>query len=217
MVRHYHGAHPVVPPFTGYPICASIADSDLLTPSSKVPTSRRICHPNSGAFTQTCCSTYGPSSGAIPPTRIRLPPTWTRIRPGVLGPATSPAGHALTNSIRSRSQHNKDDTQTHRVPSQDTPRNHRPPQTTTQPAGHSTTRIWRSERTTLPKPPRHQHPGGTTHMRRAFLTCRSLRTKSAARPTQMGLTRLGRSPPKPAAPYGPGLSTARTPTQTVMI
>ena len=32
-----------------------------------------------------------------------------------------------------------------------------------------------------------------------------------------GPTRLGRSPPKPAAPYGPGLSTARTPTQTMVI
>ena len=32
-----------------------------------------------------------------------------------------------------------------------------------------------------------------------------------------GPTRLGRSPPKPAAPYGPGLSTARTPTQTKVI
>ena len=37
-----------------------------------------------------------------------------------------------------------------------------------------------------------------------FLTCRSLRTKFAARPTRMGFTRLGRLPPRPAAPYGPG-------------
>ena len=42
---HYHGAHPVLTPYTGQPLCASLTDSDLLTPSAKVQTPRRTCHP----------------------------------------------------------------------------------------------------------------------------------------------------------------------------
>ena len=59
----------------------------------------------------------------------------------------------------------------------------------------------------LQEPPhRTSRPVGLLTRAAPFLTCSSsLRTKLAARPTRMGLTRLGWLPPRPAAPYGPGL------------
>ena len=105
---------------TGQPPCASLTDSDLLTPSGKAPNTGGIfTTQNRWALTQTC---YFPRSkiGCHPPTRIRLPPTRTRIRPGMPRLTALLARHVPINSTRTRSHTEMTTPQFHRVPSQDT-------------------------------------------------------------------------------------------------
>ena len=55
----------------------------------QVPRCRRrgeLATQNSLGIHSDLLLSYGPRSGATPPTRIRLPPTWTRIRPGKVRP-----------------------------------------------------------------------------------------------------------------------------------
>ena len=58
--------------------------------------------------------------GCHPPTRIRLPPTRTRIRPGMPKLTALLARHVPINSTRTRSHTAMTTPQFHRVPSQDT-------------------------------------------------------------------------------------------------
>ena len=90
---HYHGAHPVLTPSTGQPLCASLTDSDLLTPSAKVPTPRRTCHPKLIGHSLRLAAHLRPKIGCHPAdsdqTTSNMDPDKARqgaLRPTAYGP-----------------------------------------------------------------------------------------------------------------------------------
>ena len=116
---HYHGAPPGAA--TGQPPCASLTDSDLLTPSGKAPNTRGIfTTQNRWGLTQTC---YFPAvQDWVPPADPDQ--TTSNTDPDKARRAQT---HCASRKARSDQQHtdpephsNDNTPQIHRVPSQDT-------------------------------------------------------------------------------------------------
>ena len=98
----YHGAHPVLTPYTGQPLCASLTDSDLLTPSGKVQTPKGTCHPKLIGHSLRPAAQLRPKIGCHSADSDQTTSN--------MDPDKGPARCTPTNSIRSRGSRINDNT-----------------------------------------------------------------------------------------------------------